>query len=140
MRSIQGSLKKSTVISNGQTNLEQSSSYLQEIYCIPMMGSKFINFIHQDDYLYDNVKFSSFTVLDDVMILMGGQSKQKIFIFDPYGKPLVLNIDQKDVSIIEDGKILNITTSTDKQFFLIELKNEFFIGQLTYDTKCSIGL
>lgn len=105
-----------------------------------MLGCKYINLIHHDDYLYDNVKFSSFTVIDDIMILMGGKSKQNLFVFDSYGKPLDLNINDNDKSIIEDGTILNITTSRERQFLLIELRDEFHIAQLTYDSKCMTGL
>jgi hypothetical protein len=104
------------------------------------MGCKYINLIHHDDYLYENVKFSSFTVIDDILILMGGKTKQKLFIFDAYGKPLVLNINDKDKSIIEDGSLLNITTSRERQFLLIELRDVFHIGHLTYDSKCVTGL
>ncbi len=104
------------------------------------MGCKYINLIHHDDYLYENVKFSSFTVLDDILILMGGKNKKKLFIFDPYGKPMVPNINDIDMSIIEDGMILNITTSRERQYLLIELRGQFHIGLLTYDNTCETGL
>ena len=86
------------------------------------MGCKYINLIHHDDYLYENVKFSSFTVIDDIMILMGGKNKQKMFIFDAYGKPLELIMNDKDRSIVQEGSILNITTTGEVQYLLIELK------------------
>ncbi len=105
-----------------------------------MMGCKYINLIHHDDYLYENVKFSSFTVLDDILILMGGKNKQKLFIFDPYGKPMVPDINDIDKSIIEDGMILNITTSRERQYLLIELRGQFHVGLLTYDNACATGL
>jgi hypothetical protein len=78
------------------------------------MGCNYINLIHHDDYLYENVKFSSFTFRDDIMILMGGKTKQKLYFYDPYGKELHPDIDNKDTKIIEDSSILNITTSKDK--------------------------
>jgi hypothetical protein len=63
-----------------------------------------------------------------------------LFIFDPYGKPLVLNMKDKDKSIIEEGSIINITTSRDRQYLLVELRDQFHIGLLTYDSQCVTGL
>jgi hypothetical protein len=58
--------------------------------------------------------------MDDVMILMGTDKSQKLYIFDTYGNPIDLVIFEADRSIVESCQILNITTKNDKQFILSE--------------------
>ena len=83
------------------------------------MGSKSFNIIHKDDYLLENVKLSSFTVLDDIMILIGRGKRHNLHIFDPYGTPKTVNIDPTFNKVFEEARILNITTSGKVQYFLL---------------------
>lgn len=116
---------------------ERHSQNLQvlkyEILCIPFLGHKSIQLLHKDDYLMQNVKFSTFTMNDDIFLMIDRQ----FYIFDGMGNPMMVKISQEDADLMKNARIeiVRITSNTlveAGQTFLFTDHRRYFIFHLQY--------
>jgi hypothetical protein len=79
-----------------------------QLYCIPYLGSRSHQLVHPDDYLYQKVQFSTFTIKDDVLLMID----HKVYIFNQQGVPLLLEMSKEDELLLatEGMEIVRITS------------------------------
>ena len=72
-----------------------------EVVVIPFLAHKTIQLMHKDNFLLEEVHFSSFTMNDDVFLMVG----RKFYMFDAFGNPLQLKMNHEDICLFKDDKL-----------------------------------
>jgi len=60
-----------------------------------------LQILHKDDYLIEKVQFSTFTLNDDVLLLIDF----KVYIFDSKGYPIMVDMTLEDEARLEDPDV-----------------------------------
>ncbi|CDW75982.1 UNKNOWN [Stylonychia lemnae] len=106
-----------------------------EILCIPFLAHKTLQILHKDNYLVEQVKFSTFTSNDDIFIQIGKQ----FYTFDPYGNPLKTIISPADDETLKNPQLEMIRVSKtqkndDGLTFLFTDHKRFYLFNLLIDS------
>lgn len=86
-----------------------------------------------------NVKFSTFTMNDDVLIMVGRQ----IYVFDGMGNPIKIKISDEDNDILKNERveIVRITSNTlieAGQTYLFTDHRRYYLYHLMYRSPCYV--
>ena len=87
--------------------LKKQSTLQLQLIETPLPMNRTIDLIHKDQSFIGNVKFSTFTPFDDILVLI----ENKFLIFDKQGRPLHLKIEEKvlnSVLNISDFKVIQV--------------------------------
>jgi hypothetical protein len=84
---------------HGGTQIGQVKN--QVIHFLPILDHNELNLLPKDDYLNDVVSFSTFTLYDDILLMV----RQKFLIFTTAGRPLKVKICEDSEKLISSKKI-----------------------------------
>jgi hypothetical protein len=81
-----------------------------EVLCVPFLGHKSVQLLHKDNYLMANVKFSTFTMNDDILVMVGGA----LHVFSGQGNPIKIKISEDDNELLKSERlqIVKISSNT----------------------------
>eukprot|EP00347_Sterkiella_histriomuscorum_P019266 403342303 len=108
-----------------------------EVLCIPYLGHKSVQLLHKDDYLMEQVKFSTFTMNDDIFLMINRQ----FYAFDSLGHPIKTIISSADQDLLKSPNLEMIRVQRlpcNGQSFLFTDNKKFYLFQLQYSNLCYI--
>ena len=73
----------------------------QVIYFLPILDHNELDLLPKDDYLKDVVSFSTFTLHDDILLMV----RQKFLIFTMSGRPLKVKVCDDSEKLMSSKKI-----------------------------------
>lgn len=59
---------------------------LNKLYMIPYLGSRSMQILHKDEYIFEKVQFSTFTLQNDIMFMINN----KVYIFTQTSYPIMV--------------------------------------------------
>jgi hypothetical protein len=65
---------------------------LNRLYCIPYLGSRSMQILHKDEYIFEKVQFSTFTLQNDIMFMINN----KVYIFSQTSYPIMVDMELVD--------------------------------------------
>ena len=65
------------------SNKEVANDVRYEIISVPYLGQKSVPILHKDTFVLEKVQLSTFTMLDDILLIID----ERPYIFSPNGLP-----------------------------------------------------